>query len=72
MPETLAVEWSKFNINVNAIAPGLFHSEMTDGTLARIGDVYGAFPPERNGHAAQLDSSFCSYAPRHPNTSLEV
>ena len=33
--ETLAVEWAKFNINVNAIAPGAFHSEMMDGMLAR-------------------------------------
>ena len=57
MSETLAVEWSRFNINVNAIAPGLFHSEMTGGMLARTGDVSGHFPRKRIGHPAQLDST---------------
>ena len=33
MTEALAVEWSRFNINVNCIAPGAFASEMMDGTL---------------------------------------
>src|SRR5437762_7346700 len=37
MTETLAVEWSRFNINVNAIAPGAFASEMMDGMLSRMG-----------------------------------
>ena len=37
MTETLAVEWAQFNINVNAIAPGMFVSEMTDGMFERMG-----------------------------------
>lgn len=37
MTECLAVEWSRYNINVNAIAPGAFHSEMMDGMVSRMG-----------------------------------
>ncbi len=36
MTETLAVEWAKFPINVNAIAPGIVKSEMTDGMAQRM------------------------------------
>lgn len=36
MTETLAVEWAQFPINVNAIAPGLVKSEMTDGMAQRM------------------------------------
>ena len=36
MTETLAVEWSRFHVNVNAIAPGLVKSEMTDGMAQRM------------------------------------
>ncbi|MGV2981898.1 SDR family NAD(P)-dependent oxidoreductase [Camelimonas sp. ID_303_24] len=55
--ETLAVEWAKFNINVNAIAPGAFHSEMMDGMLARMGDIAQHYPRKRLGQPAQLDST---------------
>jgi len=34
---TLAGEWGKYNINVNALAPGFFPSKMTKGTLERFG-----------------------------------
>ena len=34
---TLAGEWGKYNINVNALAPGMFPSKMTKGTIERIG-----------------------------------
>ena len=37
MTETLAVEWARFPINVNAIAPGIVKSEMTDGMAKRMG-----------------------------------
>lgn len=36
MTETLAVEWARFHVNVNAIAPGLVKSEMTDGMAQRM------------------------------------
>jgi NAD(P)-dependent dehydrogenase (short-subunit alcohol dehydrogenase family) len=55
--EVLAVEWAKFNINVNAIAPGAFASEMMDGMLSRIGDITQGFPRQRLGDPAQLDSA---------------
>jgi NAD(P)-dependent dehydrogenase (short-subunit alcohol dehydrogenase family) len=57
MTEVLAVEWSRFNINVNAIAPGAFSSEMMDGMLERMGDIAKMFPRKRIGDPAQLDST---------------
>jgi NAD(P)-dependent dehydrogenase (short-subunit alcohol dehydrogenase family) len=57
MTEVLAVEWSKFNINVTCIAPGAFASEMMDGMLSRIGDITQHFPRRRMGDPAQLDST---------------
>src|SRR6185436_3855263 len=55
--ETLAVEWARFHINVNAIAPGAFASEMMDGMMERVGDITRAFPRKRLGDPAQLDST---------------
>lgn len=55
--EVLAVEWSRYNINVNAIAPGAFASEMMDGMLSRVGDMTQHFPRKRLGDPAQLDST---------------
>jgi NAD(P)-dependent dehydrogenase (short-subunit alcohol dehydrogenase family) len=57
MTEALAVEWSKFHINVNAIAPGAFASEMMDGMLERMGDISQHMPRKRIGDPAQLDST---------------
>ena len=57
MTETLAVEWARNGINVNAIAPGAFASEMMDGMLERMGDITKNFPRPRLGDAAQLDST---------------
>ena len=58
LTETLAMEWAPFNINVNAIAPGLFMSEMTEGMVQRVGDRASAkFPRKRIGDPAQLDST---------------
>ena len=34
---TLALELGKFNINVNAVAPGFIETPMTDSTAARVG-----------------------------------
>lgn len=57
MTEVLAVEWAKYHINVNAIAPGAFSSEMMDGMIARLGDVTAHAPRKRLGDPAQLDST---------------
>ena len=43
---TLAGEWGKYNINVNALAPGMFPSKMTQGTFDRLGtDALAAHAP---------------------------
>lgn len=57
MTEALAVEWARYSINVNAIAPGAFASEMMDGMIGRIGDISAGFPRKRLGDPAQLDST---------------
>ncbi len=57
MSEALAVEWARYNINVNCIAPGAFSSEMMDGMLERMGDITENFPRKRLGHPAQMDST---------------
>ena len=57
MTEALAVEWARYHINVNCIAPGAFSSEMLDGMLARIGDISENFPRKRIGQPAQMDST---------------
>jgi NAD(P)-dependent dehydrogenase (short-subunit alcohol dehydrogenase family) len=57
MTEALAVEWSRFPINVNAIAPGAFSSEMIDGMFERMGDFSGMFPRQRVCQPAQMDST---------------
>ena len=57
MTQALSVEWASANINVNAIAPGAFASEMMDGMLSRVGDISQHFPRKRLGDPAQLDST---------------
>jgi len=57
MTEALAVEWARYHINVNAIAPGAFSSEMLDGMLERMGDFSQHFPRKRICDPAQLDST---------------
>ncbi|WP_117000355.1 SDR family NAD(P)-dependent oxidoreductase [Desertimonas flava] len=55
--EALAVEWSKFHINVNAIAPGAFASEMMDGMISRLGDFPSQSPRKRLPQPSGLDST---------------
>jgi NAD(P)-dependent dehydrogenase (short-subunit alcohol dehydrogenase family) len=57
MTEALAVEWGRYNINVNAIAPGAFQSEMMEGMLERMGDIAAKMPRKRVFDTALLDSS---------------
>jgi len=56
--ETLAAEWAPNFINVNAIAPGAFSSEMMDGMISRTGrDPADTSPRKRIGDPKGLDSS---------------
>ena len=57
MTEVLAVEWARYPINVNAIAPGAFASEMMDGMLARMGDFTQSLRRKRLGDPAMMDST---------------
>lgn len=57
MTETLALEWATQRINVNAIAPGLFRSEMSAGYIDRAGDFTTRFPRGRVGEPENLDST---------------
>ena len=57
MTEALSVEWARHHINVNAIAPGMFSSEMLDGMLERIGDVSQTLPRKRICVPEQMDST---------------
>ena len=57
MTEALSVEWAYAGINVNAIAPGMFVTEMTDGMFARIGDPRDSVARRRVPVPAQLDST---------------
>ena len=55
--QALAREFGVSNINVNAIAPGAFSSEMLDGMIERIGDFSQAFPRKRICTPEQMDST---------------
>ncbi|MFV0276222.1 MAG: SDR family NAD(P)-dependent oxidoreductase [Parahaliea sp.] len=58
MTETLSVEWAREGINVNAIAPGLFRSQMSAPYLASMGDrMVEKFPRKRVCEPSQLDST---------------
>ena len=41
----LAAEWGKYNITVNALAPGWFPSRMTKGLIATQGEAFAARNP---------------------------
>ncbi len=59
MTEVLALEWARHNVNVNAIAPGFFHSEMSDANLdaAKEAAIKQRMPRGRIGEPHQLDST---------------
>jgi NAD(P)-dependent dehydrogenase (short-subunit alcohol dehydrogenase family) len=58
MTETLAVEWAKNRINVNAIAPGLFRTEMGEDYIKEHeAEIIAPFPRHRVGEPPQLDST---------------
>lgn len=57
MTETLAVEWARHHINVTAIAPGAFDSEMTAKSADHLRQFIESSPRRRIGDPAQLDST---------------
>lgn len=57
MTEMLSLEFARYDINVNCIAPGAFESEMMDGMLERMGDITKQFPRGRLGKPSQMDST---------------
>ena len=57
MTEMLALEFARYDVNVNCIAPGAFESEMMDGMLERMGDITAGCPRKRLGKASQLDGT---------------
>ncbi|HEX7872286.1 MAG TPA: SDR family NAD(P)-dependent oxidoreductase [Sphingobium sp.] len=58
MTEALAVEWAKKFINVNAIAPGFFRSEMSGALIEEKGEWLAARQTRgRFGEPHQLDSA---------------
>ena len=63
---TLAGEWGRYNINVNALAPGMFPSRMTKGTIDRIGEksLAGHAPLGRIGDDDDLKGATLLFASR--------
>lgn len=58
MTEVLAMEWAHHGINVNAIAPGMFESELTAAHLERsLERAIQATPRKRIGSPEQLVST---------------
>ncbi len=55
MTRALAIEWATHNIRVNAIAPGMFRTRMTDAILQRAEPVVAdAMPMKRIGQPGEL------------------
>ena len=51
----LAVKWAKYNINVNAIAPGWFPTKMTEWTFSHRGEaILARTPMKRFGQLTEL------------------
>ncbi len=57
LTKTLAVEWGRYNINVNCIAPGLIDTPLTQRTFAKspaFNSMIDKIPKGRMGSAAEI------------------
>ncbi len=55
MTRALAIEWATHNIRVNAIAPGMFRTRMTEAILQRAESIVAdAMPMKRIGQPGEL------------------
>ncbi|MCK9516541.1 MAG: SDR family oxidoreductase [Ottowia sp.] len=61
---TLAAEWGRYGITVNAICPGFFHTKMADGLIAQLGEekMTAAAPLGRLGDDEDLKGLAVLYA----------
>ncbi len=57
LTKDLAIKWAKYNITVNAIAPGWFPSKMTHGTLTNNEVMLQAIPMKRFGKDDELKAA---------------
>ena len=67
---SLAAEWGRYGINVNAIAPGFFPSKMTEGLISELGEenMTSKVPLQRLGDEDDLKGAallFASEAGKH-------
>lgn len=56
LTRAFAIEWGKYGINVNALAPGMFPSNMTRGMIERVGidSILALTPLKRIGDGGDL------------------
>lgn len=65
LTKSLANEWAKTGVTVNAIGPAYFSSEMTQDALSKKGaeDIIGTYcPMGRIGHPGELDTAVIYFA----------
>lgn len=70
MTRSLAAEWGRHGINVNALAPGYFMSKMTKGLIEGVGidNITAGVPLRRIGDNDDLKGAallFCSASGKH-------
>lgn len=59
LTRTMAVEWARYGVRVNALAPGYFRTEMSDGYVSSEGGkaMMQRMPMRRLGEPTELDGA---------------